>query len=272
MSAILRGRASRIGAAMVVGLLALVLGVSILSPYPSQATTGPANSPPSLSHPFGTTYLGQDVMTQLAWGSFSSLFVGFFAALIASLLGFLVGILSGYYGRLGVVLGAATDIILTLPNIVVLLIIGSFFNLTDAWLMVALAVFLWPSVARGIRAQVQSLVNRSYVDASRTSGMSYWQIILRTLTPKVGAIGVAYFVFNVALSIVIVTALQFLGVGNPGAVSWGSMLYFAQQYGIYLGDWWWVLAPGLAITIFATGFALVGFSLEEIMNPRLRMK
>ena len=116
-SAILQGRTSRIGVAMIVGLFIFLLGVSFLSPYNSQATTGPENSPPSLSHPFGTTNLGQDVMTQLARGSYSSLFVGFFAALLASLLGFLVGILSGYYGRLGVILSAATDIILTLPRV-----------------------------------------------------------------------------------------------------------------------------------------------------------
>ena len=80
----------------------------------------------------------------------------------------------------------------------------------------------------------------------------------------------AYFVLLVSVSIVLATALEFIGVGNPQIVSWGSILFFAQQYGFFSGDWWWVLAPGLAITVVATGFALVGFSFEEILNPRLR--
>jgi peptide/nickel transport system permease protein len=257
---------------MIVGLLVFVFAASFFNPYSPTLVTGPLNSPPTLAHPFGTDYIGRDVMSQLAWGAYPSLLVSFSAAIIASMIGFFVGLYSGYYRRLGIVLGAATDIVLTLPNIVVLLIIGSLFQPTDELLIGALSLFLWPSVARGVRAQTQSLVSRPYVDAAKSSGMSDRQIIMRTLAPKVGGVAMAYFILNVALSIVIVTALEFLGLGNPAVPSWGSMLFFAQSYGIYVGDWWWMLAPGLAITIFATGFALVGFTIEEIMNPRLRMK
>lgn len=269
-SAVLRTGPSRLGAILVVGLLLFVVFASFFNPYPPKAITGPPNSPPSLSHPFGTDYVGADILSQLAWGSYPSLFVAFSAAIIASLIGFFMGLLSGYYQRLGSLLSTITDVVLTLPVIIVLLIVGSLFTATDLVLIVSLSILLWAPSARGIRAQAWSLKNRPYVDAAKTSGMSDWQVVTRTLAPKVAPIAMAYFVLNVALSTVIVTALEFLGLGNPAVVSWGSMLYFAQAYGLYLGDWWWVLAPGLAITIFAVGFALIGFSIEEVMNPRLK--
>lgn len=271
LSLVLRNKPARIGAILVVGLLVFVILASFLNPYPPEAITGPPNSPPSLTHPFGTDYVGKDIMSQLAWGSYPSLFVAFSAAIIASLIGFFVGLFSGYYRRLGVILSAVTDVVLTLPVVVILLIIGTLFAATDLILVASLSILLWAPCARGIRAQTWSLKNRTYVDAAKTSGMSDWQIVIKTLTPKVGPIGMAYFVLNVSLATVIVTALEFLGLGNPAVVDWGSMLYFAQQYGMYLGDWWWVAAPGLAITIFAVGFALIGFSFEEIMNPRLKV-
>ena len=96
------------------------------------------------------------------------------------------------------------------------------------------------------------------------------QIVLKIILFEVGSIGIAYFIINLALNIVIVTALEFLGVGNPLVVSWGSILYWAQQYAFNLGDWWWILAPGFIITLTATAFALIGFSVEEILNPRIR--
>jgi peptide/nickel transport system permease protein len=100
--------------------------------------------------------------------------------------------------------------------------------------------------------------------------MSNFQIIARIIIPEIASLAIAYFVLTVAAAIVLVTALQFLGVGNPNIVSWGSMLYWAQQFAFYAGDWWWIIAPGAAISVVAMAFALVGFSIEEVMNPRLR--
>ena len=100
--------------------------------------------------------------------------------------------------------------------------------------------------------------------------MSDFQIIRKIMIPEVTSLAIAYFVLTVSAAVVLVTALQFLGVGNPTEVSWGSMLYWAQQFAFYAGDWWWILAPGVSITLVALAFALIGFSVEEVMNPRLR--
>jgi peptide/nickel transport system permease protein len=271
LSSMIRTRSSRAGVIIVCVYLSFVIVAALATPYAPKVVSGRPNSPPTLAHPFGTDYVGHDILSQVAWGSFPSLFVGLSAAVGAALIGFFVGLLTGYYEKLGSVLSASTDIILSFPALVLLIIVGALFTANNQLLIASLAVIIWAPCARGITAQVRSLKKRPFVDAARTSGMSDGQILFRVIAPKVGPIGMAYFVLNVSLAIVIVTALEFLGVGNPNIVSWGSVLYFAQQYGLYLGDWWWVLAPGLSITLVAIGFALIGFSFEEIMNPRLRV-
>jgi peptide/nickel transport system permease protein len=143
---------------------------------------------------------------------------------------------------------------------------------TDTLIIVILIVVLWPAIGRAIRSQVLSVKERPYVESGKLSGMSDFEIIRRVIIPEVAPIAIAYFVLTVAAAIVLVTALEFLGVGNPNIVSWGSMLYWAQNFAFYRGDWWWILAPGISVTLVATGFALIGFSVEEVMNPRLRVR
>ena len=265
-----RTRSAKVGWVLIVAVLVLVLLGPFFEPYAPTATAGLADSPPSLSHPFGTDYLGHDLLSQVIYGAYPSLLVGLVAALGATLFGFFVGVLGGYYGRLEWVLSASTDAILSIPSLPLLILIGIIFAVTNQLIIGGLMLVLWAPAARAVRSQVASVKKLPYVDAARTSGYSDWTIIWRVIVPKVGSIALAYFVLLVSVSIVLATALEFIGVGNPQIVSWGSILYFAQQYGFFAGDWWWVLAPGLAITVVATGFALIGFSFEEILNPRLR--
>jgi peptide/nickel transport system permease protein len=251
-------------------MLALVLIGPFVIRYMPSDIAGPQNSPPSLDHPFGTDYLGHDLLSQVVYGAYPSLLVGVVAALAASVLGFVVGALAGYYGKAEIVLAGSSDIVMSFPALPLLILVGTLFIVTNQLIISALVLVLWAPAARAIRAQVASVKKMPYVDAARVSGLKDREILWSVIVPKVASIGMAYFVFLVSVSIVLVTALEFLGIGNPDVISWGSILFFAQQYGFYQGDWWWVLAPGLAITIVATGFALIGFSFEEIFNPRLR--
>ncbi|MDA4113957.1 MAG: ABC transporter permease [Thaumarchaeota archaeon] len=269
-STLLGSNSAKIGFGMILAMLSLVLIGPFFVPYSPYAISGVANQAPSPAHPFGTDYLGHDLLSQVIYGAYPSLLVGLAAALGATAFGFIVGLLGGYYRRLEWLLSASTDSILSIPALPLLILIGIIYPVSDTLIVEGLILVLWAPAARAVRAQVASVKKLQYVEAARTSGMSDWQIVWRVIVPKVGAIGLAYFVLLVSVSIVLATALEFIGIGNPEIVSWGSILYFAQQYGFYLGDWWWVLAPGLSITIVATGFALAGFSFEEILNPRLR--
>jgi ABC-type dipeptide/oligopeptide/nickel transport system permease subunit len=195
--------------------------------------------------------------------------VGTAAALGAVLLGLLVGVMAGYYDRLEGILTSTADIVMTFPALSLMLLIGSLYAFSDELAILILILVLWPLAARSIRSQTLTVKKRGYVDAAKMSGMGGLRIIWKIIIPSVAALTFAYFVLNVAGGIILITALEFLGVGNPNNVSWGSMLYWAQQFAFYYGDWWWILAPGLSISVIAMAFALIGFSIEEVTNPRL---
>lgn len=270
-SRFLRKGVAKIGWGFILAILVLVLVGPLFVSYSPYAISGLPNQAPNFAHPFGTDYLGHDILSQVIYGAYPSLVVGLVAALSATVLGFVIGVLGGYYKRLDWLTSASTDSILSIPSLPLLILIGMIFPISN-WLIIAgLTLVLWAPAARAVRAQVASLKKLAYVDAAKTSGTRDWGIVWKVIVPKVGSIAMAYFVILVSVSIVLATALEFIGVGNPEVVSWGSILYFAQQYGFFLGDWWWVLAPGLSITLIASGFALIGFSFEEMLNPRLRV-
>ncbi|MGI0090780.1 MAG: ABC transporter permease [Nitrososphaerales archaeon] len=270
ISRIFRNNATKLGVGLVITIIGFILIGPHIVPFKPTAVTGPLNSAPSLSHPFGTDYVGHDVMSQVIFGAYPTLIWGVLAAVGATILGFVAGLFGGYYRKLEVIISTATDVVLSFPSLVLLITFGSIFQASDQLIAIALVFILWGGVARGIRSQVSSVKNLPYVNAARTSGLSDWQIVWRVIAPAVGSIGMAYFVLIVSVAIVLAAAVEFLGVGSLAEVSWGSMLYFAQQYGFFSGDWWWVLAPGLLLALTATGFALIGFSVEETLNPRLR--
>jgi ABC-type dipeptide/oligopeptide/nickel transport system permease subunit len=268
---VFRKRGSKLG----LGILAVIFAAVIFGPLvlqfnPNVITPKLANLPPSLAHPFGTDWHGRDILLQVIYGGRPSLLVSIACAMGAVALGFVVGLLAGYFGKLTGPLSGAADCILTLPLIPLVLMVASLFTQTDALIIALLTAFLWPSLSRAVRTQVMALKKLPYMEAAKTSGLSDVRVLFGVVVPKVGSIAIAYFILDLAASLVIVTALQFLGLGNPAVVSWGSILYWAQQDGFITGDWWWIVAPGIIITLVASGFALLGFSLEEVLNPRLR--
>jgi peptide/nickel transport system permease protein len=267
---LLRKRSAKVGFVILVAYAVVIIIAPLLVPYSAYKASGPPNSPPSASHPFGTEFLGRDVFSQTVSGAYVSIPIGIATATGAVLIGFLVGILAGYFDKLEGILISAADIIIVFPALPLMVLLGSIFPPNDEIITLIMVVVLWPPIARSIRSQVLSVRKRPFVDAAKTSGMSNLRVIWRVIIPEVASIAFAYFVLTVASSIVLVSALQFLGIGNPEIVSWGSMLYFAQQFGFYAGDWWWIMAPGLSITVVAVSLALIGFSFEELMNPRLR--
>lgn len=267
--ALMRSRLRIAGVAILLLVFLIVLTGSFLWHFTPQGTYG-VNEGPSIRHPFGTDYLGHDLFSQIAWGAYPSLFVAIGAAIGSVVIGLAAGVVGGYFSRLEILLNGASDVVMAFPAIPLLIIVGSLFTATNTLIMVMLILVMWPAVARAVRAQVGAIKKMAYIEASSTSGMTDLQVIAREIVPEVGAIAVAYFVLNVALAIVLTTAIEFLGVGNPSVVTWGSILYWAQQYAFFIGDWWWVIFPGLMITLTASAFALIAYSLEETLNPRLK--
>jgi peptide/nickel transport system permease protein len=270
-SFLFKSKASRAGGVILAALLAMIFLGPLVVTYSPQAIAGPSNLGPSLAHPFGTDYLGHDLFSQLVWGSYPSLSLAFVAAFGSTILGFVAGVLSGYYRKAEGVISGATDVVLSFPNVPLLVIMNVIFPGNDLVEAITLILVLWAPVSRAVRAQTLAVKKLSFVDAVRMSGMRDFTIIWKVISFEVASVAMAFFIINLSVSVVLVTALEFLGVGNPLHITWGSILFWAQKYAFGYGDWWWVLAPGAIISLIAISFALMGFSFEEIMNPRLRV-
>jgi len=272
ISTLLRRTSSRIGIATLVGIILFALIGQLLSPYSPTASSGLPNLAPSTAHLFGTDYLGHDVFSQVVFGAFPTFGISLVAAVISVAIGFFVGVFSGYYGKLESLLGGTTDIFLTVPILPVILLVGELYVATELLIAILLGILLWPPLSRAVRAQVSSLKQRPFVEAAKTSGVSDFQIVSSIMMPQVIFLAVAYLIINLSISTIVVTAIEFLGVGDPNAINLGTILYWAQQYAFTAGDWWWFLAPGVLIAIFAVALSLIGFGMEEVLNPRLRKK
>lgn len=265
-----KSRTSEAGLIIIAAIIVMIaIGPFVIRVSPYQVSSL-VNHAPTLQHPFGTDYRGRDVFSQVVWGARQSLFVSVLAGLGAVALGTLVGIFAGYFSKLDGFLLGVSDTVMAFPILPFLILLGLLFRPTDLFIASLLILVLWPPVTRSIRAQVSSIKSRPYVDASRLSGLGDVRIVTKIVLPDILPISMAYLVLNISISIVLVTALEFIGVGNVDIVTWGSILYWAQQFAFYAHDWWWVLAPGLIISLFTIGLALIGFAVEEIVNPRLR--
>jgi len=221
----------------------------------------------------GTDVFGGDIFTQLVYATRTELVVGLVAAVISAGLGTIVGLIAGFYGGwVDTLLMRLTDIFLTLPILVVALLLAAVLGPSIGNIILIIAIFSWAGVARVIRAQTLSLKNRSFIDAARVSGASNRAIILRHLAPNVLPLTFLYMVFTISGAIITEAILAFLGMGDPTAVTWGMMLQFLQISGNTLTAPWWLLPPGISITLLSLAFYLVGRAFDEVVNPRLRAR
>jgi peptide/nickel transport system permease protein len=265
-------RASKVGFGIIAAFVLLMVIGPFVIPYGPYQTSSAVFAPPSTSHLLGTDYQGKDVLSQLIFGAYSSMGVGIMGSLGALFIGLTIGVLAGYFTKWEGALTGITDIVMIFPAVPLLVLLGTLRPADDVYLIIILSVVLWPPIARSMRSQVLSLREQPFVEVAKVSGMGDGEILLKIVVRSVAGIAFAYFVITAAAAIILVTGLDYIGVGNPDVVSWGSMIYWGQQFGFYAGAWWWIVTPGVAISLLMLGFTLVGFSVEEVLNPRLRTK
>ena len=273
-------RRSRMGMG---GLAILVVfgAISLLAPVLADprglqeafATAEPFR-PPSLQHPFGTDDFGRSVLTLTIWGSRTSLIVGLAAATVTSLLGTVVGVSGGYVGgRTDTMLNSLSNWFLVIPWIPFAIALEAILGASLLNIIIVIGVTSWASTARLVRAQTLSVKNRSYVERARAIGASELRIVGRHVLPNLIPVIAASTVLAVSGAILSETTLALLGLGDPNTVSWGSVIEQAFSNGaITTGAWWWLLPPGLGIVLVVLGFTMCGYALEEILDPRLRIR
>ncbi|MBU7011231.1 MAG: ABC transporter permease [Theionarchaea archaeon] len=231
-------------------------------------------TPPSLQHLLGTDSLGRDVFSQLLEGAKWALLIGVTAAVCSVVLSTVVGLVSGYYG--GVVdtlLQRTADVVMTLPGFPLIVIVGSLLRGISIWnIVVLISILGWPGASKVIRSQVLSLRERPFIESARVSGASSFRIVFRHIAPNILPLSFLYMTFGVTSAILAEASLSFIGLGDPTTVSWGMMLQWCYRSGFLFQAPFWVLPPGLCITLLALSFYLIGVGTEQIINPRLRKR
>jgi peptide/nickel transport system permease protein len=242
-------------------VIAIMIIVGLFAPLiathdPTAYSLFDAKKGPSLHHFFGTTDQGTDIFSQVVWGTRTSLFLGAAAAALATLLAATLGVLGAYCGGwVDDLVNFATNVFLVIPTIPLLVVVSAYLKSRGSTSMILILAFtLWAFEARVLRAQALSLRNRDFILAAKVAGESASAFVL---------------VFYV--SILTEAGLEFLGLGNMGASSWGVTLYWAQvNSSVLQGEWWTFLFPGLALALTVAGLVFILAGLDEVSNPRLR--
>ncbi|MDT8377764.1 MAG: ABC transporter permease [Desulfotignum sp.] len=227
---------------------------------------------PSFTHWLGTDNVGRDILAQLLEGAKVAFIVGLSSAFFSIVIGTLIGMIAGYAGGLvDAFLMRIADIIMVLPSLVILLILASLFGQFNIWIIVfIIAIMRWPAVSRVIRSQTLSLKHRPFIEASRVAGASHIRIVLRHIMPNVLPLAFLYMTFRVTSAILVEAALSFLGFGDPSQVSWGMMLQWVWKSGHMFQAPYWLIPPGLCISLLTLAFYMLGRAMDEVLDPRLR--
>ncbi|HUC21666.1 MAG TPA: ABC transporter permease [Streptosporangiaceae bacterium] len=273
MKTFLHNRRAMTGLGLLVFFAIVAIFSSSIAPYsPTDINFTPMLGF-SAKHLLGSTPQGQDIFSQLVYGTRDSLLVGVVTAAIITAIQLVTGVFAGYIGGwIDGLFSAVTNIFLVLPGLVLLIVITSYVSSKGLPEIIAvLAITGWAWGARVLRSQAMSLRDRPYIEAARMSGERRWRIVVAHVVPNMSGILLANF-FGAALYAILGEAgLDFLGLGNINEVSWGSMLYWAQSgNALLLGEWAYLLFPGVCILLLGTGFGLLNFAVDEISDPRLR--
>jgi peptide/nickel transport system permease protein len=233
----------------------------------------PRTAGPSTSHLLGTTAYGQDIFSQWVFGTRESLFIALVVGGLTTVLSVLIGVTAAYRG--GVtdgVLSLFTDVFLVIPAFPLVLVIAAYSKSGgNAILIAVLVVTGWSYGARQLRSQALALRNRDFLSAARVRGERQWRIIVFEILPTMTSLIVANFLGAAVYAVLAAAGLQFIGLGNPDAMSWGTMLFWAENNeALQAGSPLWAIAPGIAIALLGGAFSLLNYAFDEIGNPSLR--
>lgn len=254
---------NRKGVLLFAFFLFMALFPALLSPYTPDERFTPYEAP-SGRHLLGTNDIGNDILSELVYGTRISMTVGFSAALISILIGTILGLCAGYFrGALDELLMGFTDVVLIIPKIPLIIVLGAYLQ-PSIWILIpVLGLLSWESTARVIRSKTLQLREAGYVKSARCMGFSSWHIMGSDIFPNLSHVLLPKFMLATASAMISEASLSFLGLSDISMKSWGTMLSFAFFRGGFIRDmWWWYMPPGICITLCVISIALIGFGFE----------
>jgi peptide/nickel transport system permease protein len=270
--AVLGNRKATVGALILLLICFVAAFPGLVAPDDPQAVIYAPNAGASSAHLLGTTQLGQDVFSQLIWSTRQTLWVTLLVTAIATFISMIVGVTAAYLGGIvDRVVTVVTDVFLIIPVLPLLILLAAYLQPGVVSLIIVLCVTSWAFQARQLRSQALSIRNRDFLVAARARGERSIYIILVEIVPTMTSLLAASFLALAVYIVGFAASLQFLGLGNSNELMWGTMLYNAQQgAALEAGNALWALAPGAAVALLGTGFALLNYAFDEIGNPALR--
>jgi peptide/nickel transport system permease protein len=259
--------------------LVILLIIAFVAAFPSvftddnpQAAIYAQDQGPSAHHILGTTLVGQDVFAQVIYGTRLTLIITVVVAIVATLISLIMGVTAAYVGGTGDrALSLVTDVFLIIPTLPLLIVLASYLPSGPLTMIVVLCLTSWAFQARQLRSQGLSVRGRDFLAAARVRGERPSYIIFVEIIPTMTSLIAASFLGVAVYAVGFAAGLQFLGLGNSSQLTWGTILYNAQQNGaLEAGNAWWILAPGIAVALLGAGFALLNYALDEVGNPALR--
>ena len=241
---------------------------------PDQIDVGPKLAGPSLQHLMGTDQFSRDMFSRVMYGARISLVIGFIAVSISATIGSSLGAIAGFFGgAIDKSIMWFTDLLLSLPRLILLLAVIGFYRAAGAQSIFLIVVVLgltgWMGVARIVRSQVLSLKEQDFVQAARALGYSDTRIIFRHLIPNALAPVIVYASLAIGSTILTEASLSFLGLGvPPPTATWGSVVNEGRDF--LRTAWWITLFPGLMIVLAVMSFNLLGDGLRDALDPKMR--
>ena len=261
---------------MIIVLFSLIAFIGpFVAPYNPQGMNFLPLQSPTFSHLLGTNSYGQDLLSRVLIGTRLSLIVAIVTGIITTSISVLIGLIAGYFGGIiDDVLMTITNIFLVIPGLPLMIIIAAYITVKGIWPIIFVISFTgWAWGARVLRSQTLTLKSRDFVKASVVTGEKPLRIVLFEIFPNMISLVAANFFGTAVYAVLSEATLEFLGLGSPEVISWGTILYWAQNnQALMLGAWWWFVFPGLCIALLGTGFALMNFAVDELTNPRLRKR
>jgi peptide/nickel transport system permease protein len=266
-------RKSRVGVVLLSVFMLAAIFAPVLAPYDPESTDFAPSLAASGDHWLGTTQQGQDVFSQLIHGARTSLLVGLVAGVFSTIIALLIGLTAGYLrGWVDEFLSGLTNLVLVIPVLPLMITLAAYAPVRGVWLIIfVISVTGWAYGAKIKRAQIITLRTRDYVTAAKLAGDGPMRIVFREIMPNMTSLVVVGFMGAATAAIGAEAGLEFLGLGDPTTISWGTMLYWADNGGALLtGQWPWLIAPGLALTMLVTAMTLINFGVDALSNPALR--